>query len=116
MSWLIFWGIVGAYFAIGARRVPTYYRRWYEASKGEWSYRSEQEHQRSGAWCAMGLMLIWPYYEAGRWARDALIHRMTAEERAKAEYEHAERIVTEYKARQEREAREEFDRKMRGSA
>ena len=114
MGWLIFWGIIAAYFTIGARRVPVYYRRWYEHSKSEWNYRSEEEHQRSGAWCAIGLMMVWPYYEAGRSARDRLIHHMTAEERARAEYEQAERIVAEYTARKEREEREEFDRKLRG--
>jgi hypothetical protein len=112
MSGLIIRGVVAAFFAIGARRMPAYYRRWYAASKKEWTYRTEQEHQRSGVWCALGLMLIWPYYESARWIRDTLIHHLTAEERAKAEYEQAAKIVADYKARKDREEREEFDRRL----
>lgn len=114
---LIFWLLVAAYWVVGFKRIPIYYRRWYDASKKEWSYRSEQEHQRSGVWCALGLAAIWQYYEGGRLLRDGLIHSLTAEERRQKEYEAAERIVAEYTARKKREeqqARDEFDRKLRG--
>lgn len=114
MFWVIFWAVVGAYLAVGVGRIPTYYRRWYEASRDEWSFRSEQEHQRSGAWTAILLALVWPYYEGGRWVRDTLIHAVTAEERREQEYLRAERIVQEYNQTKEREARESFDRKLRG--
>lgn len=113
MGWLIFWGVVAAYWAIGIRRYPVYYRRWYDASKKEWTYRSEGEHQKSAMWTALGVATVWPYYEAGRWFRDTVIMHMTAEERAKAEFEKAERIVAEYTERREREARADFDRKMK---
>jgi hypothetical protein len=61
-------------------------------------------------------MLVWPYYEGARWLRDSLIRHLTAEERAKAEYEQAARIVSEYKARKDREEREEFDRHLNGGS
>jgi stalled ribosome alternative rescue factor ArfA len=114
MSWFIVWAVVIGYLVMGASRIKTYYPRWLNASKGEWSYRSEEEHHRSAAWCSVGLALIWPYYDAGRWARDALISHMTAEERARAEFEKAEKIVAEYTRRKEHEERDAFDKQLRG--
>lgn len=115
MEWLIFWGVIVAYWAIGIKRIPVYYRRWYEASKKEWTHMTEQEHQRSGAWHAIGLVTIWPYYEGARLLRDHIIHALTAEERRQKEYEAATKIVADYKARKDREEREEFDRKLSGA-
>jgi len=113
MGWLILWGIVAAYLAIGARRMPTYYRRWYDHDRKEWhTIHTIEESQRAAAWHAIGLGLFWPYYEGARWMRDTVIRHMTAEERAQAEFKQAERIVAEYKARKEREERDEFDRRL----
>jgi hypothetical protein len=111
-GWLIFgtWFVI--HWAVAFKLMPVYYRRWYDDSKRRWTYNTEQEHQRSGAWHAVGLAFVWPWYEGLRWVRDTIIHRMTAEERAAAEYEKAQRIVDEYRANKEREEREAFDREL----
>lgn len=111
---LVLWGIFTAYWLVGIKRIPTYYRRWYDVSKKEYRFMSEQEHQRSGAWHAIGLAAIWPYYESARWLRDSLIHALTADERRQKEYEAAAKIVADYKARKDREEREAFDRELDG--
>jgi hypothetical protein len=117
MGWLIFFGVVAAYLTVGARRLPVYYRRWYDHSRKEWhTIRTVEESQKEAFWTALGVALFWPYYEAGVWFRDSVIHALTAEERAKAEFENAKRIVDEYTKRKEREDREAFDRHLRGDA
>lgn len=113
MDSLIFWA--ACYFAVGGLLVRGYYRHWLEISKQRWPYRSKDGHERSAAWCALGLLLIWPYYEAGRWVLDTLTHRRTAKERAAADYEKAKRIIAEYRAwkrREEQEERERFDKEL----
>lgn len=113
-GWLIFGGIVVAYWAIGIRRLPVYYRRWYDADREAYSSIHTVEYsQKSAYWNAVFVACFWPYYEAGRWVRDHAIGALTAEERAKAEFEKAERIVAEYTQRKEREARADFEKKLR---
>jgi hypothetical protein len=117
MDWLIFWGVIIAYWAVGIKRMPTYYQRTKEHHKKEYpaTYAADNASaDRTAAWGSLGLASIWPYYEAGRWLRDHIIHTMTADERRQQEYQQAERIVAEYTARKEREEREEFDQKLRG--
>ena len=116
MDWLIFWGAIIAYWLVGIKRMPDYYRRSEASFKKNYplTYRTEKDAVQKNAACgALCLAAIWPYYEAGRWLINHIIHSMTADERRQQEYQKAERIVAEYKARQEREEREEFDRQMR---
>lgn len=112
MDWLIFWLVIAGYWAVGIKRMPVYYRRTFE--KNSWHESDERELQKYAAWCSLGVASVWPYYEAGLWLRDHIIHTMTAEERRQAEFEKAERIVAEYTERKEREEREAFDRQLRG--
>lgn len=115
MSWIIFWAIVVLYWVVAFKRLPVYYKRWYDYDRKEWSMIHDQaESQRSAAWISFALMLGWPIYESCRWARDTLIRNMTAEERKQTEYENAERIVAEYTQNKEREDREAFDRELNG--
>jgi len=114
MSWLVFWSIVGLYWAIGIKRMPTYFHRVYDHQRAEWRHQSDLECQKIAAWGALGLAAVWPYYEGGRWLRDHIINTMTAEQRRQKEYEKAEQIVTEYKKRQEQEERAAFDRELKG--
>lgn len=118
MNTIVLLMLFSLYWFIAFRRMPVYYRRWYEGDRKE-NHRihSVQESQRIGAWNALGVASVWPYYEAGRWLRDTIIHAMTAEERRQKEFENAMRIVTNYKAEKEakeRREREEFERKLKG--
>jgi hypothetical protein len=109
MGTIMFLLMTIVYWVIACRFLGIYYRRWYEADRKEWStIHSLQDSQRSAAWTALGLACVWPYYEGGRWIRDSIIHRMTAEERRQQEYETAMRIVTDY--RRQKHAEEEAER------
>lgn len=117
MGWIIFWAIVALYWAVGIKRMPVYYKRWYDSDRERYSNIHTVDYsQKSAVWTALGVAAFWPYYESGRWLRDHIIHTMTAEERRKQEYEKAEKIVAEYTERREREEREAFDRELRGGA
>jgi len=105
MGWLIFWVVVVAYWAVGIKRLPVYYRR--RDEEGVWD-------ESGVAAEAIAMALFWPYYEAGRWVLDTVIRTATAEQRKLEEYEKAARIVEEYTKNKERRDQEEFDRKLRG--
>jgi hypothetical protein len=112
---LIFWLVVAAYWAIGIKRISVYFHRVYQSDRDSFSsIHTESDSHKAAAWGALGLASIWPYYEGGRWLRDHIINTMTAEQRRQQEYEKATKIVADYKAKQEREAREAFDRELRG--
>lgn len=112
---LIFWLVVAAYWAVGIKRIPVYFRRIDANNKERWpSIYTESESHKEAAWGAIGLAVFWPYYEGGRWLRDHIINTMTAEQRRQQEYENAARIVAEYTKNKEREEREAFDRELRG--
>lgn len=105
---LIFWVVVGLYWVVAIKKIPVYYRRHEENENCLCN--SEKEI----AWVAILLASVWPYYEAGRWVQNRVIHSVTAEQRKQAEYEKAEKIVAEYKQKKEKEEREAFDRALRG--
>jgi hypothetical protein len=109
MGTIMFLLMTIVYWVIACRFLGIYYRRWYEHHRKEHgTYYSVLESQRSAAWSALLLACVWPYYEAGRWVRDSIIYRMTADERRQKEYEAAMHIVTDYK--REKHAKEEAER------
>jgi hypothetical protein len=115
MGWLIFWLIVVAYWAVGIKLLPIYYRRMDEQNAKDYPYSySKGGMAKSSATEAMSLALFWPYYEAGRWVLNTVIHRGTAEQRKHEEYEKARKIVEDYAKNKERLDQEAFDRKLRG--
>jgi len=114
MGWMIFWAIVVLYWVVAFKRLPVYYKRWYEYYDDVWgSIQTERTSQKGAAWISIGLMFVWPFYEGGRLVRDFLISSMTAEERKQAEYEKAAKIVEDYQKQKEREEKEAFDRAMK---
>jgi hypothetical protein len=110
MSWIIFWVVVGLYWVVAIKRIPVYYRRYDESDACNY------ESEKGIAWYAILTAMVWPYYEAGRWVQNYVIHSATAEERKQAEYEKAAKIVEDYTKKKDREDREAFDRELRGGA
>ncbi|QDH47996.1 hypothetical protein SEA_NAPOLEONB_89 [Arthrobacter phage NapoleonB] len=107
MFWLAFWLVVIGYFVIGATRLPIYFKMFNGSA-----YNSETE----SFWMAFFLVFIWPYYEAGKWLKNTVVHHLTREEREQAEYEKAQKIVKDWEAkqkRQEQKEREDFERELR---
>lgn len=114
MSDILFWASVVLYWAIAIKRMPTYFKRWYEYDQEEWgSIHDEEDSQKAAAWITLGLMFVWPFYEGGRWLRDHIVSSMTREERKEAEYTKAAKIVEDYKLQQEKADREAFDKALK---
>lgn len=83
-GWLIFWGIFIAYWAVGIKRMPLYFKRSEASFKKDYPMTCRDDPDaahKHAAWAALGLAAFWPFHEGGRWIRDHIIHTMTAEER-----------------------------------
>lgn len=114
MGWVIFWLIVVAYWVVGIKRLPMYFRRCADNNQADYpnSY-TDERYANNNAWEAIALALFWPYYEFGRWVRDTVIQTATAEQRKQEAYEQARKIVEDYEKNKEKRDKEEFDRKLR---
>jgi hypothetical protein len=77
LGWIIF----GSYVLVGAMRYRVYFERVHDYEKKEWPSSYVRERTNTVAfWCALGLMSIWPLYEAQWYLRRFIIDRMSSEE------------------------------------
>ena len=97
MGWLIFWGIVIAWWAVGIKRIPTYYKRVANSRDV-----MAPETPKGRAFVSLLLASVWLYYEVWVLISDRIIHVSTAEERKAKELAEARRIIAEYEREQER--------------
>lgn len=113
MSTLIFWVIFIAYWVVAVKHIPSYFRKYDEFNKREWPsiYSKEKSHRESAGW-AIFLAAFWPFIDAWTWMHTYVLNSVTSEERKQAEYDKAEKIVTEYKKQQEKRDCDDFDRKL----
>jgi len=114
MFWLIFWLVVIAYWVVAIKLIPVYYKRCDASNAKQYPHSySAKGFERNNAIEAVAIAAFWPYYEAGRWVLNTVIHQATKEQRKWDEYVKAEQIVKEYTERKEREEREAFDRALK---
>lgn len=107
MFWIAFWLIVIGYFVLGSTRIPTYFKMFRD---DRWT------EDKEAFWYAFFLMFIWPFYEAGKWIQNRVIHSLTREERQEEEYRKAQRIVDDWhyeKAAKERKEKEAWERALK---
>jgi len=114
MTAVIVWTLVGTYVFIGIKQFPKYYKDFYARIRAYWTYDTDRSCHIQAFWTALGLSIVWPFYDGGGYLINRTIHSMTREERREAEYQKAREIVEEYTERKEREAKEAFDRELKG--
>lgn len=95
MGWLIFWGVVIIWWAIGIKRIPTYYKRVANSQDI-----MAPETPKGCALIALLLASIWLYYEAWVFISDRIIYVSTADERKAKELANARKIIAEYEREQ----------------